>query len=53
VGSSFLEGAYSFLHCQVGKMPFIYLGVPWWRRLRKIAILTISYFFGNIYVSFV
>jgi hypothetical protein len=29
VGSSFLEGAYSFLHCQVGKMPFIYLGVPW------------------------
>jgi hypothetical protein len=39
VGSSFLEGAYSFLHCQAGKMPFIYLSLPVGVNLRSASTL--------------
>jgi hypothetical protein len=28
VSSSFLQGAASFLHCKLGSIPFIYLGLP-------------------------
>ncbi|GAU32090.1 hypothetical protein TSUD_152950 [Trifolium subterraneum] len=35
VSSTFLEGAASFLHCKIGSLPFIYLGLPVGANLRR------------------